>query len=159
MNEPTSGDRHDREDDDGAEDVAQATDSGVASRAAARDAVLIESLGSGASYSEAAELAGCSAKTVGRRMADESFRAAVEAKRLEWAITTAGRISAMGPRAAAVLGRLLDADDDDVCLRAARETLAQGHRALELDKLKKQVSLLQGELKMLNDIVRKRQAS
>ena len=118
----------------------------VASRSAARDSVLIESLGAGASYAEAAGVAGCSAKTVGRRMADESFRVAVETRRLEWTSTTAGLLNALGPRAAAVLSRLLDAEDDDVALRAARETLAQGQRALQLHELKAQLSVLRTEL-------------
>lgn len=153
--ESMSGTVPDLEAEDAPAERPSGDPSEVASRAAARDAVLVESLGAGASYSEAAELAGCSSKTVGRRMADESFRAAVEARRLEWTSTTAGLLNALGPRAAAVLDRLLDAEDDDVRLRAARETLAQGQRSLQLHELKGQLALLRTELNELRRVMNK----
>lgn len=79
------------------------------------DDLLAAALGAGLTYNRAAEVAGVSRATAGRRMADPSFRAQVERLRRNHV----GRVEV---RLADLSGRALDALDD---LLADRDSPAQ----------------------------------
>ena len=91
---------------------------------AARDALIVTALGSGLSYTEAAEAAGVSRVTVARRMRDVEFRAEVAAERDRVTDELRGRLLAAGPTAITTLGELAEgARTEAVRLGAARALL------------------------------------
>lgn len=107
--------------------------------ASRNDATLLAALVSGATYAQAAEVAGLSQRTVTRRMADPDFRARFEEARdaaareaadaLVAALTTTARVlgSAQGAAASAML-QLLRSDDEGTRFRAAKDLLDRGER-------------------------------
>jgi hypothetical protein len=108
-------------------------------RGLARDQILVEAIARGASYSDAAGQAHCTARTVGRRMTDPTFRARVDERRGQWVTETSGGLAALGPPAVGVLTELLGADDASLRLRAVREVLQQGFRSGQFRELQDQV--------------------
>ena len=136
-----SGSRSDGADPEGSSELSR--------RQAARDEVLVEVLARGVSYADAAARAGCSSKTVGRRMVDPSFRARVEERRSLWVSQTSGELTALGPAAVEVLRDLLVHSEASLRLRSARELLSQGFRSRQLHDLDLEVREIRAQLEQL----------
>lgn len=125
----------------------------AAERSAARDAVLINAIASGRSYTEAALQARCTSRTVSRRMTDPGFVAQVDTQRSEWVSQTSGSLTALGPAAVTALARLLDSSEPIVQLRAIREVLSQGFRSRQLIELETEMRALRDQIDQIrNDI-------
>lgn len=95
------------------------------------DFTLAAALADGLTYAAAAEAAGCSERTVQRRMGEAEFRGLVdEIQRERWR-GTVRRVQAAGPRAVATLEALLGEDSErpgaNVRLKAAQALLDLGH--------------------------------
>ncbi len=102
-----------------------------------RDEILIAALASGRTDGEAAELAGCSARTVRRlRCEDPTFGRRVSERRAERVAAQAGRLIELGDRARETMEACLDDEVAHVRLRAA-DLLQRGgerqHRASHVD--------------------------
>lgn len=93
-----------------------------------RDAVIVAALATGATHAEAGKAAGCSTRTVARRLTEPSIAAAVDAERTrlaqEVADALAGRARAAVDRLAAVVAEGSDRD----AVTAARVVLDQAVR-------------------------------
>ncbi|MFN8018953.1 MAG: hypothetical protein U0P45_12630 [Acidimicrobiales bacterium] len=88
------------------------------------DEIITAALIQGLSYPEAGKLAGVSAKTVQRRMADPTFAAQVTAGRLERASDITARLTDLSLKAVAVLDEAMDEDQPMGCrLTAAGASL------------------------------------
>ena len=88
-----------------------------------RDAILALAIASGNSQKEAAKSAGCSERTVRRRMQDERFVGLVRAARSEMFATAYGRFVEMTTKAATKLNKLLDSKDERIQLGAIRAAI------------------------------------
>lgn len=139
----------DAADGSGADGDALGDRSELVRRQAARDEVLIEVLAQGASYSDAAKTAGCSSRTIGRRMADPTFRGRVDERRSEWVSQTSAGLTALGPVAVEVLRVLLINEEPSIRLRSAREILLQGFRSRQLHDLELDVREIRAQLEQL----------
>jgi len=73
------------------------------SRREAQDELIVEALAAGRSYGEAGELAGCSGRTVARRMGDAEFARRVADRRGERVVSVAGQLTSLGSEAVAAL--------------------------------------------------------
>lgn len=103
-------------------------------RRSSQDQMLREALVSGLSYSEAAALCGCSARTVRRRMADPQFRLRLAEGRARRRSELCGKLNALEWRAVSTMGDCLDADSPGTRLRAAEAILnASRHARLEVE--------------------------
>lgn len=87
------------------------------------DTALALALAGGATVETAAQAAGVSPRTVHRRAADPAFRALVDEIRAETVRQVVGQLSALGNRAVAALGELLQSKDERVRLAAVRVAL------------------------------------
>ncbi len=109
----------------------------LAERRRDQDEILIGALASGATDEVAAELAGCSARTVRRRRHDDrDFHEAVKQRRAERTAALTGRLVELADRAVDVLVAALDDETPRVRLRAAELVLSSGarlRRATEVD--------------------------
>src|SRR3954452_16273293 len=99
------------------------------------DEELVASLASGASYEHAGARAGCSARTVRRRMADSDFRARVRTERSGMLDRAVGVLSEGAAEAAEALRELVRSDDDRVRLAASRELISAYLSSLEVSEL------------------------
>lgn len=96
-------------------------------RRSGSDATLVVALVSGKTYAEAAEAAGVGERTVGRRMTDPSFRAAVEQAQSRLLASAVRRVSAATLDAVDTLLALLDSQHPAQVRRAAaRDILMLG---------------------------------
>ena len=101
-------------------------DSNAETRSEAVDDQLIILLAEGHSHVSAAAMAGCSAKTVQRRMREPQFAQAVIDRRRERVDAITGRIVGGTERAVAVLCEALESPKCSERLRAAGMLLGQG---------------------------------
>lgn len=118
-------------------------------RQAARDEVLIAAVASGMAYADAGELAGCSARTVARRMQDAAFRSAVDERRDRWVFETTGGLLLLGTEAIIVLDTLLHHAKQEVQIRAVHEVLSQGFKSRQLNDLTAEVREIRRQLDLL----------
>jgi len=101
-------------------------DSNAETRSEAVDDQLIILLAEGRSHVSAAAMAGCSAKTVQRRMKEPQFAQAVVDRRRERIDAIAGLVVGATERAVAVLCEALESPECSERLRAAGMLLGQG---------------------------------
>jgi len=96
------------------------------------DETILAALISGATWQTAAEAASCSRATVGRRMADKTFRARLAEARRAVVAATVTRLAAVAGRAVETLTDALEAEDATPRERreAAVALLTQGSRWL-----------------------------
>lgn len=93
------------------------------SRRAAQDELITTALASGASYEKAGEVAGCSGRTVARRMDNAEFARQVSRRRGERVVAAAGQLTSLSDEAIeAIRGCLVD-EDPRVRLAAAKALL------------------------------------
>jgi hypothetical protein len=92
--------------------------------------IIVAAVASGSTQAEAAEVAGCSARTVRRRLADPTVRAALDAERTRVAHEVADALIARARAAVDRLARVVDSGADRDAVAAARVLLseARGHR-------------------------------
>ena len=111
---------------------------------AASDAALVTALVSGRTYAKAAEAAGVSTRTVERRMADPTFRALVEAKRLELLDSALGLLIGSAELAALVLRNVAAKGQSDTArIMAATALLDRGLRWDEHVALRRRIEALE----------------
>ena len=79
-------------------------------RREAADEVVIEALATGRTYDQAARLAGCSPRTVRRRVADPQFRAELAQRRGQHTIELIGAMTALETTAVRVLADCLNGE-------------------------------------------------
>jgi hypothetical protein len=103
------------------------TDEGQRRREAA-DEVLLDSLAAGNTYARAGELAGCSPRTVRRRVTDPDFRAELARRRAARTLELVGTVSALESLAVQTIRECLTAEKDADRLRAAGIALSLGQR-------------------------------
>jgi len=112
----------------------------------ARDAVLIAALATGATWAQAGTAAGCSARTVGRRLADPTMRAALGAERQRLAEQVAdaltGAVTATVTRLAAITEQGADRD----AVGAARVLLAEARAWRETAWVTQRLDAVEDEL-------------
>jgi hypothetical protein len=115
------------------------------------DGALLLALASGAGAAGAAKQAGCSERTVRRRLADAAFRQRVHEMRGELVQSAVGRLATLGAIAADELHRLiLRGDSDQIKLGACRAVLGYmlaGHSnetlARQVEELRRQMEELE----------------
>ena len=91
---------------------------------AAQDDLIIECLAAGMSYPQAGEIAGCTARTISRRMANRDFARRVSRRRGERVQAIAGQLTALAEDAVTTVREVLaSADRDADRLRAAHMVL------------------------------------
>jgi hypothetical protein len=96
----------------------------AADRRAAVDEVIVECLAQGGSYRHAASVAGCSVRTVARRMSEQDFARRVSVRRQERVTEITGELTNVAAEAVAVIRRCLDAEQTSDQLRAANMALS-----------------------------------
>ena len=89
-------------------------------RRAAVDKKLVEALASGLTYSQAGEVAGCTSRTVARRMAEPTFAAVVSRARGERVAELTGQLTGLGSKAIEAIGECLQSGSPAERLRAAQ---------------------------------------
>jgi len=100
------------------------------------DGLLVAELASGATVRDAAQKAGLSERTAGRRLSDPAFCKLVEDAKREIIARATARLGAFAVHSANALGTLLASEDERVKLSAARWILrlmmmARNHEELE----------------------------
>lgn len=121
--------------DDFPDEEPEDPDAPPADPRAARDEVLIECLAVGLSYPRAAEFAGCTDRTVSRRMADPEFARRVAQRRGERVRALTGQLTSLAEDAVTALRRVLaDGERDGDVVRAAQIVFTfLGHYRTETD--------------------------
>jgi hypothetical protein len=113
------------------------------------DDALLMVLAAGGTLAAAATQAGCSERTVRRRLHDPSFRARVEEARSQMVSDAVGRLASLGVRSADALDGLLDSGVERVRLGAAKSVLELMLRGLEVHELARQVGEIKARLGQL----------
>jgi AcrR family transcriptional regulator len=103
-------------------------------------------LASGATVAQAAEKAGCSPRTVYRRLGDLSFCKAVTNLRSEMITQAAGQLAARMGEAVETLQNLLKAESENVRLGAARSILEMAVRFREQLEIEERLRRLEEHL-------------
>ena len=109
------------------------------------DTTLVVALASGLSNRQAAKQAGCSERTVARRLADPAFRRRVDETRAATIAQTAAQLTAAGLAAVRTLLTLLDAEGESVRLGAAKAILELGRSLRESQELESRISALEAQ--------------
>jgi hypothetical protein len=99
------------------------SDQETLSRRDAQDEILIDALARGLSYEAAGELAGCSGRTVARRMAVAEFARRVSDRRGERVMATTGQLTSLSSEAVETIRGCLESESDQVRLSAAKTLL------------------------------------
>ena len=110
------------------------------------DTTLVVALASGLSNRQAAKQAGCSERTVARRLADPAFRRRVDETRAATIAQTAAQLTAAGLAAVRTLLSLLDAEGESVRLGAAKAILELGRSLRESQELESRISALEARM-------------
>lgn len=111
----------------------------------AADEIVINALAVGHSYSEAADLANVSPRTVRRRMADPAFAAEVSRRRGERVNALTGQVVEHLSMALRVVVGSLDSPSESVALRAADLLLQWSVRLRKSNELEGRVKTLEDE--------------
>lgn len=90
-----------------------------------RDIVIVAALACGATHEQAGTAAGCAGRTVRRRLAEPTVRAALEAERTRLASEVADALTGNARAAVERLRRVVDDDADRDAVNAARVLLDQ----------------------------------
>lgn len=107
------------------------------------DEILALTLARGATAEQAAEEAGCSLRTVRRRLAGQAFRDRITALRGEMVARASAKLADASSEAAEALAGLLRSEDESVRLRAARAILETGSRLREMVDLEERLKALE----------------
>jgi hypothetical protein len=110
------------------------------------DEQLLLALATGADLETAARHAGCSVRTVKRRLADPHFRSRVESRRDEMVSGAIGVLSAIGILAGEVLSGLLKSQNEKVRLGAARAALTFMLKGRDYERLSREVAELRRQV-------------
>jgi hypothetical protein len=110
------------------------------------DAALVTALAAGGSLAAVAAHAGCSERTVYRRLQEPEFKARVQQARADMVGQAVGQLSALGGMATQALQGLLKDQAGAVRLGAARTVLEYLFRSAHVDALARLVEQLQEEL-------------
>lgn len=110
------------------------------------DDLLVLALARGDSLAVAAQLAGCSTRTVNRRLLLAEFRREVQQARSQLVDSAAGKISGSLDAAADCLRNLLTSESDAIKLSAARALFEIGIRLKEVVELESRLQLLEENL-------------
>ena len=89
------------------------------------DLILIEALAAGRTHQQAAEQAGCSAKTVQRRMGQPAFTQALRERRAERLDQLATGLEASAATALETLNELMQSDSENIRIAAVRLALGE----------------------------------
>ncbi|HVA46151.1 MAG TPA: hypothetical protein VNH11_07235 [Pirellulales bacterium] len=108
------------------------------------DDALVLALATGATLDEAAARAGCSARTVSRRLANAQFARRVSVLRGQLFSAATGRLVNNAALAADKLVALLDCPQDHVAYAAARTILELGTKLREAGELEQRIAALEG---------------
>ena len=111
----------------------------------AADEIIVSALAVGHSYSEAADLANVSPRTVRRRMADPAFAAEVSRRRGERVSALTGQVVEHLSTALRVVVGSLDSPSDSVALRAADLLWQWSVRLRHSNELEERIKTLEDE--------------
>lgn len=111
-----------------------------------KDVLLAMAIASGASSTAAAQQLELSRSTVKRRLADADFRQLVSELRREMLASALGRMTNNMTRAADTVAELMDAEQPQIRLRAARAMLTLGLRLHDSLETCERIDALEQEL-------------
>lgn len=109
------------------------------------DDALVLALATGATINEAAGRAGCSPRTVSRRLADREFARQVSTVRGQLFAAAVGRLCHNATLAADKLVSLLESEQDHVAYAAAKSILELGTKLREAGELEERLAALEGK--------------
>lgn len=109
------------------------------------DDALVLALATGATLDEAAERAGCSPRTVSRRLTDAKFARRVSTVRGQLFAVAVGRLCNNAILAADKLVSLLGSEQDHVAYAAAKSILELGTKLREAGELEQRIAALEGK--------------
>lgn len=108
------------------------------------DDAMVLALATGATINEAAERAGCSPRTVSRRLADRAFARQVSTIRGQLFAVAVGWLCHNASKAADKLVSLLESEQDHVAYAAAKSILELGTKLREAGELEERMAALEG---------------
>ena len=109
------------------------------------DTTLVMALASGLSNRQVAQQAGCSERTVARRLADPAFRRRVDEARAAIIAQTTAQLTAAGLAAVRTFLKLLDAESESVQLGAAKAIIELGGKLREAGELEARIAALEAQ--------------
>lgn len=109
------------------------------------DDALVLALATGSTIDDAAGRAGCSPRTVSRRLADAEFSRRVSTMRGQLFAVAVGRLCSNAALAADKLVALLDSEQDHVAFAAAKSILELGTKLREAGELEERIAALEGK--------------
>lgn len=112
----------------------------------AQDEILVESLAQGMSFPASGTAAGCTSRTVSRRMADPEFAARVSRRRGERVAQVTGALTSMSEDALGVLRSTMSEGTNSEKLRAAQLTLTLMVRLRHDTEIEERLALVEGRL-------------
>lgn len=112
-------------------------------------------LAGGKSYTEAAQIAGVTVKTIMRRMSDDRYRRQVAAVRADMIDRAAGQLAEHAAAAVETLTGLLNGESEQVRLGAARAILDSSVRYRELTELNERLARLEELLEAGDPTIRR----
>ncbi|MEX2250616.1 MAG: hypothetical protein WD895_00930 [Acidimicrobiia bacterium] len=118
------------------------------SRREAQDEILVEWLAAGRSYVEAGDLAGCSGRTVARRMEDAGFARRVADRRGERVVSVAGQLTSLGSEAVDVIRASMHGDSESIRLSAAKTLLDMAVRFRSAHDLELEIAEIRRHLEL-----------
>ena len=107
------------------------------------DFALVVALACGATIDAAAERAGCSPRTVSRRLADADFARQVSTVRGQLFAAATGRLAKAATKAADKLEKLLESPQDHVAYAAAKSILELGTKLRESAEFEMRIAQLE----------------
>jgi len=103
-------------------------------------------LASGRTIKEAGTAAGVSERAVQNWLTEDAFQTSIRELRAQMISAAASRLAGSMSKAAEVLEKLLDSNDEDVRRHAAVKIIELGLKTTELEELQKQVAELERRL-------------
>ncbi|HUY88693.1 MAG TPA: hypothetical protein VMV10_08160 [Pirellulales bacterium] len=107
------------------------------------DDALVLALASGATIDAAAERAGCSPRTVSRRLADAAFARQISTVRGHLFAAATGRLANAAAKAADKLEKLLESPQDHVAYAAAKSILELGAKLRDAAEIEQRIAQLE----------------